>query len=138
MTRSNRLASTLLTASCELILFLPREVPLLGHVLGGDPHVDGEEGVGEAVSEQTVLETHVAELDSRSHVDCVSGPAREADRGERKRKKKTKRSHLLAHAFHSSSQNYRAVTQGNCLWNVLRFMFHCFSLFLTKVVYSFI
>ena len=74
MTRSNCLAGTLLATSGKLILLLPRKVPLLGHVLGGDPHVDGEEGVGEAVGEQAVLETNVAELDSWSHVDSMSGP----------------------------------------------------------------
>ena len=87
MTRSNCLASTLLAASGKLILLLPREIPLLGHVLGGDPHVDGEEGVGEAVGEQAVLETHVAELHSWSHVDSVSGPVRELWNEEKKNNK---------------------------------------------------
>ena len=64
MARSDCLPGALLAAGGELILLLPREVPLLGHVLRSDPHVDGEEGVGEPVRDEAVLETNVPKLHS--------------------------------------------------------------------------
>ena len=77
VTRSDCLPGPLLAASGKLVLLLPCEVPLLGHILSGDPHVDGEEGVGEAVSEQAVLETNISKLHSWTKVDCVPGPMQE-------------------------------------------------------------
>lgn len=64
----------LLAPGGEGVLLLPRQPELLGHVLGGDAHVDAEHGVRQSVGEEAVLQPHLAELHPRPHVHRVPRP----------------------------------------------------------------